>query len=198
MKVGSTFKKGVVFGCGVNDLVGVVLTSTKEYKLWSSILRRSYSSVYHKNKPKYKDVSVSDSWLLFSNFYKDIKEIPNYHKSIEEDWHLDKDILVKGNRIYSKETVCFVPNEINSLFIRANKVKNKAIGVYKLGNKYTSKFQIRGKTIELGIFETEDAAFLAYKNAKEDYIKSVANKYLGEIDEKVYKALINYSVEKYD
>lgn len=34
-----------------------------------------------------------------------------------EGWHLDKDILLKGNKVYSPETCAFVPAKINSLLI---------------------------------------------------------------------------------
>lgn len=191
-------KKGVVFGIAINDLLGVVKTSAKEYKLWYSIIRRAYSDVYHNDKPKYKDVSVSEDWLLFSNFYKDIKTVENFEKSITDGWALDKDILFKGNRLYSKDTVCFVPPEINSIFIRANKKDGKVIGVSKRGNGFYAVINMFGKQHDLGNFRTEDEAFLAFKNAKENYICGFANKYKLQLANNVYNALINYSVDKYD
>ena len=47
----------------------------------------------------------------------------------------------------------------------------------------------------LGGFDTPEEAFLAYKQAKEAYIKEVANKWKGQIDPKVYEALMNWNVE---
>ena len=49
----------------------------------------------------------------------------------------------------------------------------------------------------LGLFETPDEAFLVYKTTKENHLKELAEKWKGEIDERAYKALINYKVEKF-
>ena len=47
-----------------------------------------------------------------------------------EGWQLDKDILIKGNKIYSPDTCCFVPSEINNLFVGCNKSRGSLpIGV---------------------------------------------------------------------
>ena len=47
----------------------------------------------------------------------------------------------------------------------------------------------------LGLFNTELEAFYAYKQAKETYIKEVANKWKDQIDPRVYNALMKYEVE---
>lgn len=47
-------------------------------------------------------------------------------------WALDKDILVKGNKIYSPETCCFVPQEINNLFTKRKSCR----GTLPIGVKY--------------------------------------------------------------
>jgi hypothetical protein len=46
-------------------------------------------------------------------------------------WHLDKDILVVGNRVYSPETCIFVPTRINNLFVTRESLR----GDYPLGVK---------------------------------------------------------------
>ena len=38
-------------------------------------------------------------------------------------------------------------------------------------------------------------AFYAYKEAKEEYVKAVANKWRNEVDFRVYEALMDYQVE---
>ena len=107
---------------------------------------------------------------------------------------MDKDILVKGNKIYSEDTCCFVPREINSLFVKRKKSRgNFALGVdYK---KSVKKFRARCGNKHLGLFNTELEAFYAYKQAKETYIKEVANKWKDQIDPRVYNALMKYEVE---
>ena len=45
---------------------------------------------------------------------------------------LDKDILIKGNKIYSQDTCIFVPKAINSLFTNRKRFRGEyPIGVYK-------------------------------------------------------------------
>ena len=44
-------------------------------------------------------------------------------------------------------------------------------------------------------FNTELEAFNAYKEAKENHLRELANKWNGKIDERAYQALINYTVE---
>ena len=86
----------------------------ESYKVWYSMLQRCYKECYI-NKPTYKDCTVCDEWLCFENFEKWYNE--NYYEVDDEIMNLDKDILVKGNKIYSPETCCFVPKRINILFV---------------------------------------------------------------------------------
>lgn len=113
-----------------------------------------------------------------------------------QGWHIDKDIIQKGNKIYSPETCCFVPQEINNIFTKRQEYRgNYSIGVNRRKNKYASSINKNGQHFWLGTFETLEDAFGAYKIAKESYIKEVANEWVGQIDEKCYKALINYKIE---
>ena len=52
----------------------------------------------------------------------------------------------------------------------------------------------KGKQEHLGFFNTEIEAFNAYKQAKENYLKELANKWKSQIDERAYNALMNYEV----
>jgi len=118
--------------------------------------------------------------------------ISNY----ERDFHLDKDILVKGNKVYSPETCCFVPVEINILLIKNNSKRgNLPIGVSKNGNKFQATISKGVIREHLGTFEISEEAFEAYKIAKEVYIKELADKWRGQITEQTYQALINYKVK---
>ena len=44
-------------------------------------------------------------------------------------------------------------------------------------------------------FKTSEEAFQAYKTAKEAYIKEVAERWKGKIDDKVYQALLEWKIE---
>ena len=114
---------------------------------------------------------------------------------------LDKDILVKGNKVYSEDTCCFVPHKINTVLIKCDGRRgSNLIGVYYLKSKniYTASISIDMRQKSLGRFKTEVEAFLAYKEAKETYIKEVVNFYKDQISVKAYNTLMSYSVEMTD
>ena len=91
---------------------------TKEYATWCSMLFRCYSDKFKKQRETYENVTCCEDWLLFENFYEWLHSQKNFDKWLNgERWAVDKDILVKGNKIYSPETCCLVPCNINSLFI---------------------------------------------------------------------------------
>jgi hypothetical protein len=110
-----------------------------------------------------------------------------------EQIDLDKDILCKGNKVYSPETCVFVPHTINTLFLRCQKNRgNLSIGVCfdKSKKKYCAGLGINNKNIKLGVYNTPEEAFAEYKRHKEALIVVTADKYKGRIPEKLYKAMI--------
>ena len=143
----------------------------------------------------YDDCTVSANFKHYPYF----KEW--YFKQIghdQESWELDKDILVKGNKVYSEDTCCFVPKDLNNLLTHRKKDK----GLYPVGvsykpriNRYIAQIRKFKKVIHLGCFATPEQAFYAYKQAKEAYIKEVAELYKDQIDIRVYEALMKYEVD---
>lgn len=168
---------------------------TKCYNTWESIYRRCYDPKFHERESTYENCTVDEQWWNYQRFGKWFGE--NYYEVGNERMVLDKDILHKGNKVYSPDTCIFVPNSINMLFTKSNKSRGKLpIGVYKVGNKFQAKLSKgNGKSIHLGLYTTHEEAFLAYKKAKEQYIKEVAEKYKSQIPQKLYEALMNYEVE---
>ena len=169
--------------------------STRCYSIWSHMITRCYSKKYQIERPTYTDCEVCEEWHNFQNFAKWYEE--NYYECNNEEMHLDKDILVKGNKVYSPQTCVFVPQKINSLFVKRNKLRgNLPIGVTKCksNNKYVSQC----KHIRLGYFYTPHEAFLMYKLNKELIIQSVAEEYKDKIPNKLYETLMNYKVEEND
>lgn len=180
--------------CG-RGYVGVGKYPLKIYieigKKWRSVLERSYSNDI--NRPTYKDVVACEEWHNFQNFAKWHEENFKPHM---KDWHLDKDILIKGNKIYGPETCCFVPQEINTLLISCNSKRGDLpIGVARKGENYSATININKKQKWLGAFDTPEEAFEVYKVEKEIYIKQTAEKWKGKITDQVYQALLNYKVE---
>jgi len=111
---------------------------------------------------------------------------------------LDKDILLKGNKIYCPELCVFVPVAVNSLLTKSNATRGEwPIGVNwdKKSGKFKAGLKVNGKTKYLGLFTTPEAAFEVYKPVKEAEIKRVAALYKGCMDPRVYDTLMNYPVE---
>lgn len=154
---------------------------TKEYSVWNGMLRRCYSEDYYKYK-SYKDVTVCEEWHNFQVFAEWMKQ--NYSPETMEGWQLDKDILSKGNKIYSPETCCFIPVSINNI------VKGKGnIGTRKKGNKFLAYLSKENKQYYIGSFKTEYEAFEAYKKEKVNYINEKIEPYLDILDSRVVKSL---------
>ena len=115
---------------------------------------------------------------------------------------LDKDILVKHNKIYSPETCVFVPQTINKLFTkRQNDRGESVIGTSPIDGKYRARCYMinletgKSKCEYLGLFDTQEKAFKIYKYYKEKNIKMVADYFREQIPDKLYDALYNYEVE---
>ena len=129
-----------------------------------------------------------------TKFIEDVSQMEGFGLS---GWELDKDILVKGNKLYSKDTCCFVPHEINMLLTKRDKARGEyPVGIYfhKATGKFMAQLNINGKKKYLGYFTTAEEAFQAYKLAKEAQIKVVAHKWKHLLDERVFQALMTYEV----
>lgn len=167
---------------------------TKIYKTWNHMMERCYSKNKYLKHPSYIKCTVDKRWHNFQVFAEWFEE--TFKEWMDSTWQLDKDILIKGNKIYSPETCCLVPSQINSTLIKCDRVRgNYPIGVYKSRQKFKAQSRIGEDRIQLGYFDTIEEAFQAYKIAKEEYIKKLANDWRGQITEPCYEALMNYEVE---
>lgn len=145
----------------------------KAYRHWTNMLQRCYDEKHRDKYIAYKDCVVCDEWLNFSGF---LRWFLNTENSTIDGYHLDKDILVKGNKIYSPDTCCFVPNEINVLFTKRGSCRgNLPIGVTKATKSKNYEASIsKGKQEYIGTYGTPEEAFNAYKIEKEKWIKEQA------------------------
>ena len=108
----------------------------RKYVLWKNMIERVYSPHRQKSHPCYKDCLVCDEWKTFSIFKKWVE---NPENDYQKGYHLDKDIIVKGNKVYSPQTCCFVPRELNALFTKRQNLRGKyPIGVTFDGMGYIS------------------------------------------------------------
>lgn len=173
--------------------------TTKVYDTWNRMIERCYDPKYHMKNPTYSNCEVCDEWLNFQVFSKWYEE--NYYEIEDKIMSLDKDILFKGNKTYSPDTCVFVPQEINSLFTKSNATR----GSYPLGvclDRRTNKFQayckVNGKKKHIGCYNSPEEAFEAYREFKEELIKSTADEYKDYIPDKLYDAMYNYEVSIFD
>ena len=185
--------RGLVLSVGVND-VDDYINHDKPYILWKGMLERCYNPKSLKKCQSYLGVTVCQDWLKLSNF---LNWFDNY-KWIQKGWQLDKDILVKGNKVYSPQTCCFVPHEINTLLTNCRKRRGEypvGVSFIKAKQKFVVSLAYDGKNKTIGHFDNPLEAFNAYKKAKELRIKELADKWKDKLEPRVYEALYNYEVE---
>ena len=166
---------------------------TKVYMIWQGMFNRCYNDYQLDRRPSYKGCTIDERWHDFQNFAKWYDE----HKYSDIGYQLDKDILVQGNKLYSPETVCFVPREINMLFTSAARARGKhpqGVHYYKPLKKYKAVIRIHGDHENLGYHNTPEEAYSVYKYRKEAHVKEVANLWFGNIDPKVYCALMDWEL----
>ena len=151
---------------------------TKEYKAWSAMITRCYTKTLingENHYRRYENKEICEEWLLYENFYEWMHSQENFEQLMKiKDIELEKDILYKGNNIYSPETCCLVPHNVNSLFVKADRTRgNYPIGVtYKTRDKvFEVQCNINGKETYLGRVHDPIEGFYIYKNFKEKYIK---------------------------
>lgn len=176
--------------------------NTIQYEYWIKMFARCYDEKTLEKYTTYENKYVCEEWHNFQNFAKWFDE--NYYKVDGQRMQLDKDILFKDNRIYSPDTCVFVPQRINTLFVKCDKSRGEyPIGVSfnKKRNKLVAQCSIfdlesnKTKKINLGDFNKVEEAFNTYKRFKESYIKEVANEYRNQIPQNLYNAMCNYVVE---
>lgn len=176
------------------------INNLKEYNLWADMLRRCTPEFWNE-RPAYTGVTCSENFKSYEYFYEWCQQQNGFRSKHDNGrfWHLDKDILVRGNKVYSEDTCVFLPQNINLLITDSKGIRGK----YPIGVTFDSrrnKFQSRchdgtGTLKHLGLFYTAEDAFQAYKVYKEVLIKQVANEYRTQIDPRAYQALLNYTVE---
>jgi len=186
-----------VHGVGIvgEEVTKVNGKQCRVYGVWCAMIQRCYDEKFLQRHPTYKGCSVSDNFKYYP-YFKDW-----YNRQIgseEENWQLDKDILIKGNKVYSEDTCVLVPPEVNTLILKRDALR----GVYPIGvsfhkksKKFVAQIKCTGIKKHIGLFCTPEQAFYAYKEAKEEYVKAVANKWRNEVDFRVYEALMDYQVE---
>lgn len=193
----------LVYGFGFNDKsrpAKVDGKRVKEYALWQSMLGRCFSEKEQTRRPTYKGCNVSANFLSYSFFYDWCHKQTGFGKVDDKGryWHLDKDLLFVDNKTYSETACVFLPQEINTFFTDSGaKRGDNPVGVdfHKQTGKFRVCCNVNGKQEYLGLFDTPQEAFNAYKPFKEALCKQLALKWKSEIDPRLFDAMMKWEVE---
>jgi len=186
----------LVFGVGFNDgkyPAKVNDKRTKEYETWYNLLLRCYSPSIHEKFPTYTSCSVGENFKNYSYFRDWCQSQTGFGF---KGFQLDKDLLLKGNKVYSEDTCLFLPRELNVLLTSGKAVRGSLpVGVTLQSGRFKAQCCIDKPLPRfIGYFDTPELAFQAYKQAKEAFIKRQAEKWKNFIDPRAYEALMRYEV----
>lgn len=192
--------KGLVRGVGIYDPRVLSMADSPQaaraYATWNHMLAR-VEQKYTEKYPTYSGTSVAPEFHRFADFASWAMRQVGWDA---EGYQLDKDLICKGNRVYSPDTCVFVPKAINVLLTKTEKLRGALpIGVKaQKYERFSARIKIDSQDTYLGTFGTPGEAFAAYKAAKEANIKRLAELYRTQIDPRAYSALMAYTVEMTD
>jgi len=165
--------------------------TTDCYRVWDAMLSRCYNTV-RKAYKQYgaRGVRVCDEWLEFQNFaawWESTFKV--------KGWHLEKDILIEGNKIYGPDACCFVPVCINSFYatLPTQGTRELPCGVRKSGRQYFASSRVDGVRTEIGFATIEEASDF-YKASKENHARQMAETYKDLLDKRVFDKLYNFKM----
>lgn len=191
----SILQRKKVCGIGVNDakycisprLNGRKL-SDPAYLAWVGMLGRAYSERYHAEKPTYSDITVCSTWHSFLAFRTWWLE--NYR----EGGHLDKDLLVVGNKEYGHDACIYVPIWLNTFTVDRGACRGDfpiGVSIHKQTGKYQSRCSnpIAGNRCFLGYFNTPEAAHAAWLKCKLELADQLKPE-MDAIDKRIYNNVV--------
>lgn len=155
----------------------------KAYRVWGAMLERCYGLNGGPKYPSYEGVEVCDEWRYnFANF------LEWHNQNYVDGWQLDKDLLSPADSVcYSPDTCCYLPLEIN----RSIHTKKPSFTITPCG-RYRVNLSIgKRRGVNRGCYLTYEEALVAYKSARAERMRELADKYKGQLSERVYNALIN-------
>ena len=171
--------KKCIQGFGINDVefATSITIDGKRYKHpayvdWISMFSRCFTNKCKVKYPTYIDVTCCEEWLKFSKF------LSWWEMNYTVGYSLDKDLLIRGNKIYSPTTSLFITVEVNSfLNSRCNDRGNLPLGVTSNGNKFRARVNIGNEEVNLGSFSTKEEAHKAWQQSKLKRAKELKQEY---------------------
>lgn len=178
------------FGVGYRGEGGYKMHGQLTYNKWSNIMVRCYNPQYKVDHPTYDGVYCCDEWHNYQTFCKWAYDQVGFG---EKGFDLDKDLLFKGNKVYSPDTCVFIPQELNKIL--GNTGAGRGISTR---SDLNGKWMVRCNTIDgeiyLGCHE-KSVALKIYQNFKLNYLEERAEFWKGKIDPRAYEALKSYTFE---
>jgi len=139
------------------------------YAVWQNMLHRCYSSAVQSKHPTYIGIRVCEEWLSFNNF----RLWANV--SYQNEYELDKDILIPSSKVYSPETSLFVPRRLN---LTLKEYHGGGCGLWPLGvtlnkGKYVARVNAGDKRLYIGAFESPKIAHINWQMRKVVILESL-------------------------
>lgn len=134
------------------------------YQVWLDMIKRCYSPKSEHTARCYSGVTVDVEWHNYQNFAK------WFYENYTCGWQVDKDFLVRGNRVYGPETCVFLPRHLNGFLVGGLKrgiSRNPISGSWKAACNDGDK-DINGRCVQtsLGYYKSETVALQVYKDFK--------------------------------
>lgn len=164
------------------------------HQAWFAMLQRCYCPKYLQRNPTYNDCSVDSRFHDFQDF----ADWYESHEFSNLGYQLDKDLLFTGNKIYSPDVCCFVPQELNSLLTDHRSARGsypQGVQLHKPTGRYLARIRVNKKLQSLGYFDCPNEAHKAYKKAKEAYVKQKALEWQDRIADNVFQALMSWTLD---
>lgn len=188
-----------VFGHGFHGIgthtgkVGGV--TSQVYSVWSGMIERCYSEKYQNKKTTYKGVVTDERWHNFQNFCDDIIFLVGYLEWTQAPglWDIDKDVKQEGDKIYSKDTCCFLPQKFNTM---VRDLSSRRYMLRKKGN-YQATLYNGGKRSWKTVETAKEAEAISNKNKYEDFLWWLDN-FDKPMSKEVKQLLTDYINKWYD
>jgi hypothetical protein len=133
------------------------------------MLQRCYSPRWQSENPAYEGCTVCDEWLRLSIFWKWAE--PRWTLGL----HLDKDIIVPGNKVYGPEFCCFVSAALNALLTDHRAARGPwPVGVHPAKARFQAHCCTGRERKHLGTFDTPKEAHAVYVQFKVGQIREAS------------------------